>query len=144
MQPSCSFVYSNRTVGVGYVHRQLSKTINSTYGADALVLVQMSTKSAQTTCMHCYNLNHLQTSCMYVLACMQSSTAVCTCMYLHVCSQVQLELLRWKVVCCGQLTLHWTLDCWYWPSRSAHVTRMSSQVSGGRMSSCSCIATFIA
>ena len=27
---------------------------NSTYGADASVLVQMSTESAQTTCMHCY------------------------------------------------------------------------------------------
>ena len=30
--------------------------INSTYGADASVLVQVSTESAQTTCMHCYNL----------------------------------------------------------------------------------------
>ena len=28
--------------------------INSTYGADASVLVQMNTESAQTTCMHCY------------------------------------------------------------------------------------------
>ena len=37
--------------------------INSTYGADASVLVQMSTDSPQTTCMHCYNLKHLQTPC---------------------------------------------------------------------------------
>ena len=30
-------------------------TINSTYGAaDALVLIQMSTEPAQTTCMNCY------------------------------------------------------------------------------------------
>ena len=30
--------------------------INNTYDADAAVLVQMSTKSGQTTCMHCYKL----------------------------------------------------------------------------------------
>ena len=42
--------------------------INSTYGADASVLVQMSTESAQTTCMHCYKLKHLRTPC----ACKQS------------------------------------------------------------------------
>ena len=28
--------------------------INSTYSADASMLVQMSTESAQSTCMHCY------------------------------------------------------------------------------------------
>ena len=38
----------------------LTTTINSTYGA---VLVQMSTESAQTTCMHCYNPKHLQSPC---------------------------------------------------------------------------------
>ena len=32
------------------------KTINSTHSA-----AQMSTESAQTTCLHCYNLKHLQT-----------------------------------------------------------------------------------
>ena len=35
--------------------------INSTYGANALVLFQMNTESAQTTCIHCYNFKHLQT-----------------------------------------------------------------------------------
>ena len=32
----------------------IAKLINSTYGADASVLLQMSTESAQITCMHCY------------------------------------------------------------------------------------------
>ena len=35
--------------------------INSTNDAAASVLVQMSTESAQTTWMHCYNLKNLQT-----------------------------------------------------------------------------------
>ena len=37
-------------------------TINSTYGADASALVQI-TEPAQTTCMQCYYLKHLQTPC---------------------------------------------------------------------------------
>ena len=32
----------------------IADIISSTYGADASVLVQMNTESAQTTCMHCY------------------------------------------------------------------------------------------
>ena len=37
---------------------EMLSEINSTYGADASVLVQMSTELAQTS-MHCYNLKHL-------------------------------------------------------------------------------------
>ena len=48
----------------------------------------------------------------------------------HACSQdfarvaiyfvVQMDLSRWKGVCCGKLTLHWTLNRWQWPSRWAN------------------------
>ena len=50
----------------------------------------------------------------------------------HACSQeftrvaiyfvVQTDFSRWKEVCCGKLTLHWTLDRWQWPSRWANHT----------------------
>ena len=54
---------NRRTTNVTYNLHVLPSIINSTYSADASVLVQMSTESAQTTCMHCYNLRHLQTPC---------------------------------------------------------------------------------
>ena len=39
--------------------------INSIYDMDASVLVQMSTESPQTTCMHCYDFKHIQMPCTY-------------------------------------------------------------------------------
>ena len=78
------------TVGVGYVHRRPSNT-----------------------------------KLMSVLACPGHAAMLwCTCsrdftrvaFYLV----VQMDLPRWKVVCCGQLTLHWTLDHWQQPSRWAN------------------------
>ena len=35
---------------------------------------------------------------------------------------VQMNLSKWKVVCCGKLTLHWTLNCRQQPSRRANHT----------------------
>ena len=37
-----------------YLEEFLADAINSTYGADALALAQMSTELTQATCMHCY------------------------------------------------------------------------------------------
>ena len=59
-------VHSSRT-GFKAAGNNTDKLINSTYGADAMVLVQMSTESAQTTCMHYYKFQHLQTPCVLVL-----------------------------------------------------------------------------
>ena len=46
----------SRTVRVCITTTGTTKTnrFNSTYGGDASVLVQMSTESGQTTCVHCY------------------------------------------------------------------------------------------
>ena len=55
-------VHSSRT-GFKAAGNNTDKLINSTYRVDAIVLVQMSTESAQTTCMHCYKFQHLQTPC---------------------------------------------------------------------------------
>ena len=52
-----------RAASAMYDIPEVQFTINSTYGVDASVLVQMSTESAQTTCMHFYNFKLLQTSC---------------------------------------------------------------------------------
>ena len=37
-----------------HYNKWVTKLINSIYGADASVLVQMNTESPQTTCIHCY------------------------------------------------------------------------------------------
>ena len=39
--------------------------------------------------------------------------------YGHHLFVVQMDLSRLKVVHCGQITLHWTLNHWQWPSRWA-------------------------
>ena len=46
-------------------------------------------------------------------ACFWDLTTIAIYMYLV----VQMDLSMWKVVCCGKLILHWTLDRWQRPSR---------------------------
>ena len=130
-------MYSSRTVGVGYVHRRHSNTVS-------MCKIWACTR---LTCHHqwCKQHAHAKVTKLW-RACSWGFTRVA----IHLV--VQMELCRWKVVCFGQLTLRWTLDCWQRLSRWAHhnVTRQqslkqkSSQFSGGTMSSCSCIATFTA
>ena len=60
---ACKSCYSAKELSYSSKDR-CNHTINSTYSADASVLVQMSTEAAKTTCMHCYNFQkHLQTPC---------------------------------------------------------------------------------
>ena len=106
-------VYLSRTVGVGYVHRRLSSTISTC----------IIWACARLTRHHQWCKQRAQyKAAMLWRACSQDFTRVAV--YLV----VQMELSRWKVVCCGQLTLRWTLDRWQRPSRWAHhaVTRQQS------------------
>ena len=50
--------------------------INSTYGADASVLVQMSTESAQTTGMHCYKFPTTADTMYYLIGRLASVVAL--------------------------------------------------------------------
>ena len=106
MQPNYSFVYSSRTVRVGYVHRRLSNT--------------MCTCTIWACARLTYDYQWCK-QCAVWRACSRDFTRVAV--YLV----VQMELLRRKVVCCGQPTLRWTLDRWQWPSRWAHHAVTSQQ-----------------
>ena len=107
MQPSCSFVCSSRTVGVGFVNKRLSNTCT----------ISMCTiwACARLTCLTNDAARHaLAKAAMLWHACSQDFSRVTV--YLV----VQMGLSRWKVVCCGKFILHWTLDRWQWPSRWAN------------------------
>ena len=103
MQPSCSFVYSSRTVEAGYVHRRLrlSNTM-STYTIWACGNTSSSMMQATHPGQGCKALTHLFSR------------------FFTIRLVVQIELSRQKVVHCGQLTLCWTLAYWQRPSRWAH------------------------
>ena len=81
----------NWTVGVSYVHRRLSNTMSMCTGWAC----------ARET-------HHCQ--------CKQCARPTGSDIYLV----VQMELSWWKVVHCGQLTLHWILDWWHQSSRWAN------------------------
>ena len=86
----CNFVYSSRTVGVG------SLSMCTIWAcATSFSLMQGWYKKLWHACFRDF-----ARVTVYLV--------------------VQMDLSRWKVVCCGQLTLHWTLDRWQWQSKLAN------------------------
>ena len=86
--------YSSKTVGVGYVHRVEHVHMQARHMPDQTHYHQWYKPCAQAKAAMLWN------------TCSQDFTR--SAVYLV----VQMELSRWKVVQCVQLTLHWTLNCW--------------------------------
>ena len=107
MQPSCRFVYPSRAVEVGYVHRRLSNTMSTCTIWTCLI-------TSSQCMMHAARRALAKAACFDVLVLEISLES--PSIYLV----VQMDLSRWKVVRCGKLALHWTLDCWQRPSRWAN------------------------
>ena len=100
------FVYSSRTVDV---HRRLSNTMST------CTIMGVCTCQIRVITTHVHTARRARAkAAMLWRACSQDFTRVAV--YLV----VQMDLSRWKVVCCGKLTLHWTLNRWQRPSRWAN------------------------
>ena len=95
-------VHSSGTVGIGYVHRRLSITMSM---CTIWACARVNTSSASGV--------PGQGCCTAKFRCACSWDFTSVAVYLV----VQMDLSRWKAVCCGQLTIHWSLDHWQGQSR---------------------------